>query len=261
MAPRLAVVVCVALLATSSVGAAQDLDPGEVARQVHERGGYADDIVLEQSSGGDGSFSGTSGSGAGGGGGRGRPTVDARGGTTPPDGSPELAEWIRDLLRLIAQILARVGGPLGYLILALAIAAALALVAFVIARFSLPLQRAPVARAAAAAGLDEAVDPLLAGAIGDPDELARQGKFREAIRAAFLAALRRASPDIPKSRTAREAVRDVPPSARGRGALDDLLGMAERVWFGGLTATADDYTRARALLDAVGAPPPPGAAA
>jgi hypothetical protein len=87
-------------------------------------------------------------------------------------------------------------------------------------------------------------DPVLAA-----DELARQGRFGEAMHLMLLhalATLREAlSESIAESLTSREVLRKSQLSDAGRAALREIVGRVERSHFGQYPASPDDYAACR----------------
>lgn len=97
---------------------------------------------------------------------------------------------------------------------------------------------------------DVTLDPLLAMPELSAEELARLGRYREAIHALFVASLL-ATGFRPEGRsrgaTAREIVHAVALGDARRPPLASLLTETELVWFGGREATADAFERARSM--------------
>lgn len=111
------------------------------------------------------------------------------------------------------------------------------------------------------AELDVARPPVVhvdAGALGDADALAREGRFTEAIRVlllrTFAAVGRRAK--LSSALTSREVLAAVAMSDGAQRALGELVHAVEVSHFGGQPAGADDYARCveryRAVLAAEG---------
>lgn len=89
----------------------------------------------------------------------------------------------------------------------------------------------------------------LAALAGDPEALAREGRYAEAIAAAMIEGLRGVGwrPDgHGKSRTAREVLASVDGADARRAALAELVRIEERVAFGGDEATRERWDEARA---------------
>ena len=86
--------------------------------------------------------------------------------------------------------------------------------------------------------------------LGDAEELARRGEFREAIHALLLRTLqelvRTASVRVAPAMTSREILGRVPLLADARDALAGLITAVELTHFGGDDATEADYIRCRA---------------
>jgi hypothetical protein len=86
--------------------------------------------------------------------------------------------------------------------------------------------------------------------LGDAEELARRGEFREAIHTLLLRTLqelaRTASVRVHPAMTSREILGRVPLLADARDALAGLITAVELTHFGGDDATEADYVRCRA---------------
>lgn len=107
---------------------------------------------------------------------------------------------------------------------------------------ALPPDRERAARIAAAGAILE--QPL-----EDADELARRGRFAEAIHTLLLRTLRElarsAAVEVAPASTSREILARVPLLADARGALAGLITTVEITHFGEQPANADDYERCR----------------
>ena len=99
-------------------------------------------------------------------------------------------------------------------------------------------------------GAAPAASDAAAAAQADADDLARQGRFAEAMHVLLLQSLtemrRRLDARFADSLTSREIVRRAPVSDATRGALADIVARAERAWFGDHPAGPDDYAACRA---------------
>lgn len=98
---------------------------------------------------------------------------------------------------------------------------------------------------------DAAVDmAVIERPLGDAEELANRGEYREAIHALLLRTLqelvRSASVRVAPAMTSREILGRVPLLADARDALAGLITAVEITHFGGDEATVDDYVRCRA---------------
>ena len=131
---------------------------------------------------------------------------------------------------------------------AVALAAAMLLYFFIrdVLPGLLPAARGGWAEAGAAGEAGEAEAPEAALAA---EELARQGRFVEAMHWLLLNALaeirRRLGEPIADSLTSREILRRVRLSETGRAALRDLIARVERSYFGEHPADAADYGSCR----------------
>jgi hypothetical protein len=93
----------------------------------------------------------------------------------------------------------------------------------------------------------------LASVSEDADELARQGRFMEAIHLLLLHALmemrQRLKAQFADSLTSREILRAADLPAEGTTALQDMISQVERSYFGEYPAAADDYAACRSSFD------------
>jgi hypothetical protein len=229
------------VLAFCLLGAAPVLaspDPAEVARRVHEQGGYPDNLTVRRG----GEWSSLFGPG---GGGSGRP--DSSSGPEPAEPSrSERGGWTMPA--------AAGASVVSVLVLVMLGVGVVALVVWLVARASrgAPPEPAttqtarPRARPAPRAPAEAPASP------GDPEALAAEGRFDEAIAALLHRALqwggwRPHGRDL--SRTAREILAAVRADDPRRGPLEDIVRAAEAVRFGGAPA---DRTRFEELQAAFG---------
>ncbi len=93
----------------------------------------------------------------------------------------------------------------------------------------------------------------LASASVNAEELARQGRYRDAIHLLLLHALnemrQRLKAQFADSLTSREILRAAPLPAEGSLALRDMITQVERSYFGEYPVAADDYAACRASFD------------
>lgn len=146
-------------------------------------------------------------------------------------------------------------GPLAELLLRiLLIAAAAALVALLVyVAVDFVRSRRPAPEALPAPAPSRPPRPLEAlpapAPLPDPELLAREGRFGDAVHALLLHALaavaRRRRTPVPASWTSREVLRDLDLPAEPRGALGELVAAVERYLFAGLPLGADDWERCR----------------
>jgi len=144
-------------------------------------------------------------------------------------------------------------GLLAYLILGVVLAGLVALFLTVLVRWRPEVgsdedvettpnrPRHPVAPAAPAIALVE----------GDPDALAAEGRFEEALAALLLRALKAVGWEPTgqaRGSTAREVLASLPADDPGRLPLAGVVTRQERVAFGGETASRERYEEARRLL-------------
>lgn len=253
-----------ALVLGASAARAQAPDPSappassaerDAVTRVHASGGYPDDVFIldeEHATDSDGLVDDGHGTGP-----HGRIGLHGdRDGGEPDQGIDlPMPDFLRDLLEALGRILGTAARPIGYVLFGLGIALVVALVVFLIVRMRLPKPEITLPRRKDAGAVGApALDPLLEGDGTSPEDHAAQGRFREAIHALFLRALREATAraDVDRrGRTAREVVALV---ARAHGELPplgELLGLTELVWFGGRAATEAQYVEARGLAAAV----------
>jgi hypothetical protein len=240
-----------ALAQTDAPAAAPSEGDTTVAR-VHAEGGYPSDIVvLDDDDGGDAEERAARGEGAGGGP-HGRVGDDAERDGGDPNRSTEIhIPFVQELLDALANVLGVAARPIGYLLFALGIALVIALIVYLVVMMRLPkADLATTRRRDGGSSSEPILDPLLAGGHESPEDLAAAGRYREAIHALFLRALREATKagDVDRrGRTAREVVRLVQAMHGAIEPLDAILGLTELVWFGGREATEAQYHEARDL--------------
>lgn len=224
---------------------AQSQDPGEVAAQVHSEGGYPSDV---QFTGPGGTL--PQGFPGGGGGSNADERRDAansgegiegyrRGSTDPRPGRAQDPGWNFPTFSG--------GGAFSQLLLILlVIALVLLVIALAVAMWPRG-DRPPPARAAEPARpVTQTGNEALPWHVGDPDELAAQGRFSEAILALLVMSLKRVGwREDQRSTTAREILRTV---ADAREVpLRGVVTIAERVRFAGDPADQDSFLEARRL--------------
>lgn len=223
---KLARALFLALAVVALPASAQD-DVSEVAARVHREGGYGARLPVADGEGRRLVFGGAGG----------RQTTRER---SSRERRPE---------RSRGSIAVPPGtGLVGYALLAVAIVVVLGLLAGVLAR----------ARAKAGTLAPALVRPSrpptspardLAALAGDPEALAREGRYSEAIAAAMLEGLRIVGwrPEgHGRSRTAREVLASVDSADARRAPLSALVSIEERIAFGGDDATRERWDEARA---------------
>jgi hypothetical protein len=144
-------------------------------------------------------------------------------------------------------------GPLGFMVAAIAIAAALIGLAF----FSRPWQRARPRLEVAAATSTSLADPRERAStewVDDADRLAAEGRYREALRALYLATLvaldRRRIIRFDATLTNGQYVRQMP-EGQTRRAFRELTRIFDRIWYGQEEAGEHVYRCFRALVDQI----------
>ncbi|PYR74836.1 MAG: hypothetical protein DMF86_17215 [Acidobacteria bacterium] len=171
------------------------------------------------------------------------------------------AELRRRLQRWLADLFGRtIGRSRGLRAIGVVLAwtaPALALIVLVIwlTRIGLRIRREPAIGIGALAPPRAAANELADGAVA----LAAQGRFRDAARAAYRAAVRRLEEEgtwrTDDARTPREYLRLLPAAHRRRATLARLTADFERVWYGSPQATADDWRRFLSALEDLGCLP------
>lgn len=210
-------------------------DVHRTVERIHTRGRYPNDLLVAPR-----------GEGAGR---PGRGPVPIFGGRSAPELSPDpaapwdLPDWNLPFLHGLSL--------LGYVALALCILALAAFLVWLLARLRrLPVESTEPARRSRNDESAEPLDPLLAIPTLSHAELAAQGRFREAVHALLIEALL-STGWVPEGRgrglTAREIVHRYDQRTPPRDPLVELLGMVERVWFGGREATLETYESALRL--------------
>lgn len=219
------------------------LDPRQLAEEAHAEGGYADELRIRGSEGGVSSFPQSQNGGGNSGGdsrrfdnwGRGdasdRTTAPGgRGQAPPPDfnfGGALGGQAVSTILMI----------GVGVLMIALVIVLFIALRGD---RKNPPPVRRP--KMVSAARPEE-----LPWDIGDPDKLAAQGRYSEAILAVLVGSLKAVGwkPRGERSRTAREVLWSIPYSDARRQPLDEVVRRAERVRFAGEVADMETFQEVR----------------
>ncbi len=226
------------------------------AAHAHAEGGYPDDIIVFDHEDEDAAGVGHGLDGAGRGAtGRVGLHGDRDGGEPSRSFDFPMPDFVRQILEALASVLGVAARPIGYLLLAIGIAVVIALLVYLVVWMRLPKAdlRAQLRRDAGSTS-SPILDPLLEGSNVSAEEHAAHGRFREAIHALFLRALREATRagDVDRrGRTAREVVRLVEGAHGAMPPLDALLSLTELVWFGGRSATEAQYVDARELAASV----------
>ena len=230
---------------SSSAQAQNQRSPSEAAAEVRARGGYGDE-VQHVGPGGGGPTPFPSGGG-------GADTDEDR--LNGRRGSSDIQRYDRgqdfdnvdvqeDSSGLDLSLPSAFGRGLGYLMMVIAGVGLLALIVVLVMTFwpkgarldpaPLPSQQSPRA----------AVIDTLPWNPGDPNELARAGRYAEAIVALLVREHERA-------RTAREVLRALAELDSRRDPLTHVVRRAEHVRFAGVEATLELYEEVRALVDEV----------
>lgn len=235
--------------------------PASVSREVHDRGRYPSDLMVEpEPTGGTGS-AGAGGGGAGGGGSRAPVPIyggrDAPG-LAPDPGEPmQFPDWWPDfeMPRWLAWLFGLLGRGAMVVVVVLVVLLVAAIVYLLFRTRSGPAELGDATskrvKKHSSEPDDATLDPLLAMPTLGHEELARQGRFREAVHALLVAALL-STGWVPEGRgrgmTAREIASGYDRPAPPREPLLELLGLVERIWFGGRDATAESYEMALAAF-------------
>lgn len=226
----------------------------EAASQVHREGGYPTDITVlvpeNSRCASDGGLCEDDMFGQG----RGPRARSSGGGERTADPGMShggVPSWLRDFVQWLDALLSVTVQPLGWVLLTVLGVAMLALVGFFVARVRLS-SRADSERDVDAP-MSSPLDPLLQASGLRAEDLAAQGRYREAIHALFIEALEHvgALRGVHRARTARELVMMIPREHRGHAELTRLLDLTELVWFGGRPATEEQYRDAQVLCAAV----------
>ncbi len=239
---RVAAVAFVLISAVSATSHAEER-PGEVARGVHRRGNYPSDLEvmptepITMSDGAGGTGEGPT-----------RPRTPVRlyrsGGENTPQRAPDPGFEL--------PALGALGEILGWLLVAVCVLVLLGALVYGLAQLRLRAS-APheAADRKAGDGTDDAVlDPLLVMPELSAEELARLGRYREAIHALFIASLLTTGfrPEgKARGATAREIVHAMLAVDSRKPPLASLLTETELVWFGGRPATLETFERARSM--------------
>ena len=244
------------LIGTASAASAQTPAAStDDARAIAERAeGYPDDIAVIDDEG-EAASHGLGADGAGHGP-RGRIGLhgDRDGGEASHRFDIPMPDFVRDLLAAFSQLLGAAALPVGYLLFAVGIALVIALLVYLVVMMRIPKADIEARRRDRSATQDPILDPLLEGSDASAEEHAAKGRYREAIHALFLRALRdatRAGDVDRRGRTAREVVGLVERAHGSSPQLVALLSLTELVWFGGRGATEQEYLAARELASAV----------
>ena len=223
------------LVAVTAAPVRAQEDVREVAARVHREGGYGERITVSDGQGGPRIVFGE---------GRGR---DRR---EPAEPRARRERSPGDTIALPPG-----SSSVAYVLLAVAIVVVLVLLVGVLAR-ARPA-RGELAPAHVRARPSSAPLPgrSLAELEGDPDALARSGRYAEAIAAAMIRGLRAVGwrpQGHGRSRTAREILASVDASDARRSPLAELVRIEERVAFGGEDATRARWDEARSRWVEIG---------
>lgn len=240
-------------LSSSTASAQSQRSPSEAAAEVRERGGYGDEVQhVRPGGGGPVTFP------SGGGGGE---TDENRRSGERGDSDIQRYERGQDFQNVDVQeesggldlsLPSAFGQGLGYLMMVIAGLGLLALIVVLVMTFwpkgarldPAPPRAKPVSHAA----LIEALpwNP------GDPTELAKSGRYAEAIVALLVQALKASGwREQERARTAREVLRALAAHDARRDPLSHVVGRAEHVRFAGVEATLELYEEVRVLVDHV----------
>ena len=254
----LAAVALAFLIGTASAASAQTpaASAGDARAIAARAEGYPDDIsVMDEGEPGGSGARGLGADGAGHGP-RGRIGLhgDRDGGEAAHRFDIPMPDFVRDLLAAFSQLLGAAAVPVGYVLFAIGIALVIALLVYLVVMMRIPKADIEARRRDRSATNEPVLDPLLEGSDASAEEHAAKGRYREAIHALFLRALRdatRAGDVDRRGRTAREVVGLVERVHGSSPQLAELLSLTELVWFGGRGATEEEYLAARVLASAV----------
>ncbi|MAQ16512.1 MAG: hypothetical protein CMN30_17175 [Sandaracinus sp.] len=231
-------------------------DPRDAARRVTERNGYPTRVTTTDQRGGVRSFPSLPGGGADGEEGdrqplqrSGRTDLDdhrASDMRNPADIEPEGSGWSLPSLAGLGGL----GQMIVYGVLAVGVLALLALLGYVVFNFW-PSRSPDSPRAVGAAPPVRRTADGLPFEVGDPDALAAEGRYAEAILALLVQSLRAVGwrPAVQDSMTAREVLASLTPSDPRQPPLRAVVDGAERVRFADEPATRELFEALRAQRD------------
>jgi hypothetical protein len=263
------VVAGLVLVALGAASAPTVANPAEVAEKVHHAGRYPDELDIAEPQpnpfalGGRGDSAGSEGDGQDGDGEGGWDEDSDEGwnydgwGDDPRERARDRPGKGRDGTEPSSRgepilpaggLLGAFGSLVSGVLLVVLLGALLVFVGWLLSRFTVGRRRADSAPAETAAppGFPGELAALAARDLStDPDQLARERRFGEAIELLLLQALLRAGwdPQRGESLTARDVVRALTAQDRRRGILGRIVDLAERVRFGGAEPTLDLYSR------------------
>lgn len=247
--------------ATATPVAEAQRDPRSVAADVHARGGYGDGVRFRSPTGETQSFPSRNGANM-------RPS-SAMGGRYDGVGQREISDRSvpapQSQRSIMGGGLGALGGLISQILLVVVIAALLGLVGILL--YSLWQSRgqrdAPSEAPGVSMGERVHEDGPLPWVVGDPDALARERRFAEAILALLVQSLQASGWRGPeqRSRTAREILFALAGTDPRRPPLSEVVRLAERVRFAGEPATEALFHEVRAGRDRVVAASGPGAGA
>ena len=241
-----------ALLISLPSGASAQ-NPADVAREVHERGGYNDRVQHQGTLGGEtDQFPG------GGGGGQGDERLDAQG------GDRDIARFERGQDFESGGSSSSGGGwslpsfggfgqAFGYLLIGIAVIALVALIVTALIAF---WPKGDVLTPAPPVRHSRLPPPVAEDALpwdaGDPDELARQGRYQEAMVALLVRSLKRCGwTEAERGRTAREVLWALAMQDARQPNLKEVLSRTERVRFAGEAATEALYLETKSFAERI----------
>ncbi|MFK7999356.1 MAG: hypothetical protein AB8H86_07150 [Polyangiales bacterium] len=254
----------VVVVLSSSTGRAQShRSPSEAAAEVRERGGYGEDVQHVRPGGG-GPVPFPSGGGSG-------ETDENRRNGERGDSDIQRYERGQDFQNvdvpdesggLDLSLPSAFGQGLGYLMMVIAGLGLLALIVVLVMTFWPKGARLDPAPPNAKPVSHAAVIEALPWNPGDPNELARSGRYAEAIVALLVQALKASGwREQERARTAREVLLALATHDSRRDPLSHVVGRAEHVRFAGVEATRELYEEVRVLVDEVLRAPVNGARA
>lgn len=248
-------------LSSSTARAQSQRSPSEAAAEVRERGGYGDEVQhVRPGGGGPVPFP------SGGGGGE---TDENRRNGQRGDSDIQRYERGQDFQNvdvpeesggLDLSLPSAFGQGLGYLMMVIAGFGLLALIVVLVMTFWPKGARLDPAPPSAKPVSHAAIIEALPWNPGDPNELARSGRYAEAIVALLVQALKASGwREQERARTAREVLRALAAHDARRDPLSHVVGRAEHVRFAGVEATLELYEEVRVFVDDVLRAPVAGA--
>lgn len=247
-ASGLALVACCFLFLSTPFARAQS--PQEVAQQVHAEGGYSDEVAYPTQSGSTENFPFRGGNGSG----EEDERLSASGSESGISGYERGVDANTEPLEerspgmVFPEVPRILGKVFRILLIVLAALGVLALL-YVIVRTLQGMERGTIKDEAVPLPASAPTGAALPWNPGDPDKLAAEGRFHEAIVALLVRALKASGwREHERGRTAREVLAALTSADARRPPLTDVVGLAEGVRFAGQTADRTLFERVKAIV-------------